>query len=114
MARQSLTPATMPGSYGTWTVFTFAAADASNKEQFTLSPGDILIIFNSGATPRNVTLTSVADRLGRTKDVGPTAVAAGAYAVFGPIQLEGWQQTDGKFYLEAAHAEVKYAILRAA
>lgn len=115
MARTALTPVTMPGSYtGAWTVFTFAAADNANGNAFALAPNDILLLFNSTGGTLTATLTSVADKLGRTGDITAVNLAAGAYAVFGPIQLDGWKQTDGNFYLTASAVGVKFAILRAA
>lgn len=35
------------------------------------------------------------------------------YKIFGPFtRKEGWQQSDGEFYLQASHADVKFAVLR--
>ncbi len=114
MARTALTPITAPGSYGgTWTEITWTAADASNFNSFSLTGRELLLIYNSSAdTGYDVTLTSVDDRYGRSENVGPTEVAFGDYMMFGPIALEGWQQTDGSFYLTAENAAIKFAVIR--
>lgn len=117
MARQSLTPVTALGAFGTYAAnaadFTFAAADATNKEQFTASSSDLIIAFNSGVSTRTVTITSAADPQGRTGDISAYSLGAGEYAVFGPFNgyVQGWRQSDGKMYIEASHADVKWAII---
>lgn len=114
MARTALTPLTLPGSYtGAVAALTFAAIDVTNGNKFALQQGDILVIQNTHASSQTVTLTSLADRFGRTGTFTSAAIAAGTFAVFGPIQSEGWYQADGQFYLTASDVAVKVAILRA-
>ena len=116
MPRTALTPVAAPGSYATAaTAFTFTAADVGNGNDFALLGGEILLIFNSHATTTFAfTLTSVsnADVLNRSGTITAETIAAGIYKMFGPIQLRGWLQTDGKFYLSATDAAVKFAIIR--
>jgi hypothetical protein len=118
MARTTLTKTTPLGSYPSLPIAAdgadavFAAADVSNKNQFKLETGDILLAWNSGASPYTMTLTSIADVRKRTGDVTTYSLAAGDIAVFGPFELEGWRQTDGYFYLEASNAAVKFAIIK--
>lgn len=117
MPRQTLTPKTALGSYPSLPIaadaadLAFTAADATNKEQFTASGNDLLVAYNSGASPRTITITSVADEKGRTGDITTYSLAAGEFAVFGPLKKAGWMQSDGKIYMEASHAEVKWAIV---
>lgn len=101
---------TLPVGAGTMTL-TETAADTVNKEQFVPSGDDIVIAHNSGATPRTITFTSVADDLKRTGDITTYSVAAGAITAF-RIKKPGWMQTDGRVYIEASHAELKWAVLQ--
>jgi hypothetical protein len=92
-------------------VFTLAAADVANLNQFA-GPGKFLIIWqNSDAAPHNVTLTSVNDARGRKGDIGPYAVAAAAFGAF-LFDTEGWLQGDGNFYVSADNALVKFAVFK--
>lgn len=116
MARTSLTPKTALGAYGDYSVanaadLTMAAADASNLNQFAASGNDLVFAHNSGASAYEITVTSVADAFGRTGSVTAFSLGAGEYAVFGPFKLAGWVQTDGKIYLQASNAAVKFGIV---
>jgi hypothetical protein len=67
---------------------------------------------NSGSTTRSITLTSVADGVtGRTGDVTFT-LAAGVSKTFGPIPQNGFMQSDGNIYCQAAHAEVLISVIQ--
>lgn len=113
MARTTLTKSTAPGSTNyTGTTLTMTAADTSNQNQFVASGNDLVVAHNTGLSSRTITITSVADPYGRTKDVSAVTITAGAYMIFGPLYLTGWQQTDGKVYLEANHAEIKFGIVQ--
>ena len=112
MARTTLTKTAAPGGYSsTGAVVAMTAADITNKNQFVATGGDLVIAQNSGASPYTVTITSVADPYGRTKDVTAFSLNAGEIAVFGPFPALGWQQTDGKIYLEANNAAVKFGVV---
>lgn len=108
------TPATIaPGAYGgVSNAVTLTAADTTNKNMFTMTGKDLLIIQNTGGSAATWTATSVADPYGRVGNIAAESIAAGAIRVFGPIPLEGWAQTDGKFYLEASANTVKFAVIR--
>jgi hypothetical protein len=118
MARTELTPTTPKGPYPALPPaadsldFAWAAADVANKNQFTSSGRDLLLVNNTGASAYTVTITSIADALGRTGDISAYSLAAGDFAVFWVGAQAGWQQTDGKVYLEANNAAVKFAIVR--
>lgn len=118
MARATLTKTTPLGSKSSlYTAnaadITFAAANVSDKNQFVASGKDLVLAWNSNPTnPYTVTITSVADpTYGRTGDITTYSLAAGEIACFGPLVLEGWSQTDGKIYLEASNAAIKFAVL---
>ena len=94
--------------------FTFTACDASNGNSFPLTGRDILLIENTdmGAS-HTVTITSVADQLGRTQDVTAYSLAAGptyaAYSFRGASQ--GWKQTDGTVHLTCSASTVSFAVI---
>lgn len=112
MPKTTLTKTTAPGSYATAGVaLTMAAADVGNKNQFVASGEDLVIAHNTGATEHTITINSVADPYGRTGDITAEAIAAGAYKIFGPFKTAGWRQSDGRIYLEANHAEVKFGVV---
>jgi hypothetical protein len=114
MPRVNHTPQLLSGSYpanAQMDTLTFLAADPANDEQFSITGQEIIIARNTGASTRNVIITAVADRFKRTTNV-TKAIAAGAFAMFGPVELEGWMQSDGKLYFEADNAEVTFAVIK--
>lgn len=112
MPRTTLTKSTAGGSYNhAGVTLTMTAADTSNYNQFTATGNDLLIIHNTGGSDYTFTVTSTADAYGRTKDITTETIAAGAYKIVGPLQITGWQQTDGKIYLQASNAAVKFGIV---
>jgi hypothetical protein len=112
MARTILAKTTEPGSYAySGALATFAAADVANGNQFAMSGGERVLVWNTSADTAYVaSLTSAADSLGRTKDISES-VAFGTVRIFGPFQTPGWKQTDGYFYLSGANAALKFAVL---
>lgn len=117
MARQTLAGVTAVGPYPSLQPaansldFTFTAANATDKEQARLNGPMLLIAHNTGAGARTVTISSVADEKRRTGDIAAYSVGAGEYAAF-LVRPDGWQQSDGNVYFEAAHAEVEWAVIR--
>src|SRR4051812_29495309 len=107
MARTTHTPVQKLGPYPRPLAMAAAsqraevAADAMAHEQVKLTGKETILIRNSGATPRAITITSVADSFGRTGDITDT-IAAGATGVYGPIPVAGFQQADGNVYFECA------------
>jgi hypothetical protein len=112
MPRTTLTPQNAPGAYAGALLLTMTAADVANMNQFKLGGRDVMVVHNSGASGRTFTITSVDDRAGRQEHITAQAIAAGEIFVFGPIDMEGWRQTDGNLYFDANHAEVKIGIIR--
>jgi len=118
MARQTLTKVTPVGPYPTLQPaadsldIAFTAADATNKEQFAPSGDDLVIAWNSGASPYTITFTSVADpTTKRTGDVTAYSLAAGDHAAF-RFKKTAWMQTDGNIYIEASNAAVKWCVVQ--
>lgn len=114
MARQTIAKTTPAGPrpLSAATAVTWTAADATNKEQFVITERDILVIWNTHAsTTYTYTITGVADTMGRTVDIGPTNLIAGAMVALRP-GLEGFAQaTTNYLYFEANNAAIKYAVL---
>ena len=112
MARTDVTPVALAGVYpGELTDLTWVAADPTNGNAVTLMGDEILLVRNDDTAGQLVTVSSVPDSAGRTGDVSAT-VAAGAYAVFGPVKATGWRQSDGKLYVDVASASVYLAVLK--
>lgn len=118
MARTTLTKKTVLGSKSAPYVadaadLTMTAADVANKNQFVATGNELVVAHNTGASAYTVTINSVADpNFGRTGDIATYSLAAGEYAVFGPFNVAGWQQSDGYIYLEASNASVKFGVLQ--
>lgn len=115
MARQTLTAAQ---ANGPWPVLadavtvTATAADATEKEQTLLTGRELLIARNSGASSRVCTITSVAHPVTkRTGDIVET-IPAGEMRLFGPFDVDGFKQTNGYLYFEAAHADILWSVIR--
>jgi hypothetical protein len=114
-ARTTLTKTTLVGPYFASIAINaldlvLTAADVDNKNQFAPSGDDLVIFQNSGAGAHTVTITSAVDPQNRTSDVTAFSIGAGETGAFRVKNL-GWVQVDGKVYLEANHAEVKFAVL---
>jgi len=112
MARQNHTAQAAPGKWpAAGAVVTFLAADVTNKEQFTLTGRELLLAKNTGGSPFTVTINSVNDPYNRTKDITAESVAAGAERMFGPLDVVGWKQTDGRLYFEASNVAIQFAVI---
>lgn len=89
-----------------WTASTPAGDDV------VLTGNDILLIWNShGANPYTVTVTSQPDIYNRTGHITAYSLAAGEFAVFGPIPLHGWADGNRKLNLASENAAIKYAVI---
>lgn len=88
----------------------FTAADVANKNQFAPGGDDLVLMWNSGASPYTVTITSAPDAFNRSSDITTYSLAAGDIAAF-RVKTMGWVQSDGKVYLEGSNAAVKFAVI---
>jgi hypothetical protein len=117
MARQTLIKQTPKGPYPALPIaadaldVAFVAADATNKEQFVPGNDTLVLVKNDGAGARTVTFTSAKDDKNRTGDVTAYSIGAGKIAAF-RFKKPGWMQSDGRIYMEAEHAEIKYAVIQ--
>ncbi len=119
MARATLTAQPTPGKFpGTVAVnaadVTFAVSDAVNGNDVAMSGEDMLIVArNDNAGAQTITITSAAmPDTNRPGDITAYSIGIGEYAVFGPFNKPGWQQSDGKLRIDTSHADIKLAVLR--
>lgn len=98
---------TTPMSTLTWT------AASTGADTIVIPNKRVLVLLrNTGATPRAVTVASSFDAYGRKADISGTNIAAGA--IWGRIfEPHGWEQSLGgkNLSITAAHAEVVIAAI---
>lgn len=112
MARTNLTKTNAPGSFaGAGVAVTMAAADTVNFNEFVAQGQDLIIAQNTGGSPYTVTITSAPDPWGRVGHISAESIAAGAIRIYGPLATRGWIQPDGRIYLQASNAAVKFGIV---
>ena len=91
---------------------TMTAADTVNGNSFAFTGKEILLIQNTDSSTHHVTVSSVADGLGRTGDIATYALAANDIAAIDCDSLTGWVQSGGLLFILGDNALVKFAILR--
>lgn len=87
-----------------------SAMDAANGNSFIATGREVLIFQNTDSASHTITITSVADKLGRS-DTSLTAysIAANAYAAIQMKELSGWQ-SGGIVTLTTTSALVKLGV----
>jgi hypothetical protein len=91
---------------------TQTACDNVNGNSFAFTGRETLIVNNPDAAPHTFTLTSIADSLGRTGDIGPYSVAATTIAVIHLDTMPGWRQTNGTILLACNSNLLKFGVVR--
>src|ERR1700722_2281177 len=95
-----------------------AAMDAVNGNSFVATGQEILVFLNTDTSTHTVTITSVADQLGRVDTALTTytvPVAAGGLSVLSVVQMKplaGWIQAGQIIQLGTSSALVKVLVLR--
>lgn len=113
MPRVTHTPVSPKGSNADEGVkLTMVAATPADDEEVALTGKELIVAQNTGGDPHTVTITSVADPLGRTNDITAASIPAGEIWLFGPFSVTGWRQTNGKLYFEADTADVLFGVIR--
>jgi hypothetical protein len=110
MSRLAITPRTLLGSYPTLPLtansadiaFTAAGASFADGASYPLTGQEILLVHNGNVGAETVTITSVADDLGRSGDITTYSLSAGEYGAFGPFKEKGWRQSDGTLHFGQA------------
>lgn len=92
--------------------YVYTAADATNGNSFLATGHELLLVQNSGASPYTFTVTSVADTVQRTGDIGPYTVGAGLFSAYLVSAQLGWKQSDGTVHLSASNVAIKFAVVR--
>lgn len=93
MARTSIPVEEVPFQ-GYDSAVTFSGADAANGMMFPNDGRTVLLVRNSDAAAKTVTVVSVADEARRTGDHS-ISIAAGNTAVIGPLRPGWWNQRSG-------------------
>jgi hypothetical protein len=88
--------------------------DTVNGNAFGVTGREILIISNPDVAAHTVTVSSVADHLGRTQDIAAYNVPAGEIHAINLSTLEGWQNggIGGNLNFTGNSALVKVGVLR--
>jgi hypothetical protein len=95
-------------------LLTMTAMDASNGNSFTATGREILLFQNTDSSAHTVTITSVADALGRS-DSSLTSYSLSATPGLSAIQMKylpGWLQANGSDFLATSSALVKVCVLQ--
>jgi hypothetical protein len=90
----------------------FVACDVTNGNSFPMTGKELLVIENTDTAAHTVTLTSVADAVGRAGDITAYSIPAGAFMIFDAQQIVGWQQSDGTFRFTSTSALLFAAVIR--
>lgn len=89
------------------------AMDAVNGNSFPATGQEILLFQNTDASAHTITITSVADNLGRTdSSMNGYSIAANLIAMIQLSQIIGWIQPGQVVFLATNSALVKIAVLR--
>lgn len=114
MARTLLTPINAPTPYATAGVaITFTAGDAVNGNAYRSTGREFVLARNTdGTNPQTVTIHSEPDPFGREGDITAYSIPANGFAIFGPLPVEGWQQSDGNVWIDVSNALVQLAVIR--
>lgn len=113
MARANINAQQAPGSIDyDGVVLSYTACDATNFNETSLTGREMLIVKNTSAdTAYDFTIESIADALGRTKDIF-IEIPFGVSRMFGPMKLAGWKQSGGKLFFKAENLAIQVAVVR--
>jgi hypothetical protein len=89
----------------------FTVGDAVNGLEYVATGRELVLMRNVNAGPQTFTLKSVKDELNRTGDITTYSMGAGEFAPLYP-PLKGFQQPDGKVYIDVSHNDVNIMVLR--
>lgn len=93
---------------------TFTAGDDVEGMSFAPTGHDLLIVRNVGAGAETLTIKSHASAGSRRRlgDIADYSVGAGEIAMFGPLKVDGWVQSDGLVHVDVSAADVELVIIR--
>lgn len=111
MARSVLTKTVLNGSYpGAGIAIGWQDSDPANGNTFVATGKEVILVRNTGATARQITLYASADSFGRVANI-VESLAAAASKAFGPFKLNGWVTSAGNFELTADSIDVEIAVV---
>lgn len=92
----------------TWT------AGVTGGDTVTLTGREIILAWNSGASPYTVGFTSQVDEKGRTGDITAYSLAAGEFMCFtgGLTNSPGWKPSSQLITITPSNVAVKWAVLK--
>ncbi len=113
MPRAAVTKTVAPGPYPTAGVTATFEVRNADGNKFTMTGAELLIARNTHASDAaTVTINSVPNQLGRSKDITAQSLAAGVERVFGPFtSKDGWAQ-GGELHFEASSDNISFAVVR--
>jgi hypothetical protein len=94
--------------------FAFVSTAGGNDDgyEYAATGREVVLLHNTGVgAALTFTLHSVADEFGRKGDITTYSLGAGEFAVLVP-PLKGFQQSDGRIYIEVSDPLVHIAVLR--
>jgi len=101
MATVLLTATEALGSYeDALTTLTMNVPDIVNGNHFVATGKDLVVMHNANVAAKYVTITSVANKWGRTGTLTEIDIPATSYAIFGPMVVSGWAD-DGLILITA-------------
>ena len=119
MARQQHTPHIPLGQFGDYSVansadMVFLPSDVANKEATKLTGKELIIARNLTGGAINFQIDGVPDFQNRTENItgGIPGLPANTWAVFGPFNLDGWQQSDGNIFFQGNAVGLEWAVIR--
>lgn len=92
--------------------FAFTPGNAVDGVEFVATGRELILVNNTGASARTVTVKSAPDALGRSGDVTAYSVGAGEFAQLGVRSNPGWRQANGRVWVDMSHAELEIAVIR--
>lgn len=111
MPRSALTKTVLSGSYpGTGVAVVWQDSDPVNGNTFAASGKEMILVRNTGATAKQITLQANADPFGRVSDV-VESIASAAMKAYGPFQLLGWATASGNFEIDSDSTDLEVAVL---
>jgi hypothetical protein len=88
-----------------------AEADYQHGNQVVMSGGDLLVAYNPDGVAHLIHVESAKDPYQRYEDVDYW-LGAGEYGVFGPFELDGWVQGDGRLWVDVDDWVVMLGVVR--
>lgn len=89
----------------------WTAADVANGNSYVCTGRELVLVRNvSGVTAADITVTSVADRLGRTATFVEEIAPGTTHVLMRGI--DGWRQTDRTVLLSGETVDIQFSIIR--